>query len=59
VWTRTLPDLPYRNVKPDYVEAWWNVVNWADVARQFAKARLVVLPNTPMGRRGDDERRQF
>jgi len=36
--------LQYRNVKPDYVEAWWNVVNWPDVARRFAQARSVVLP---------------
>ncbi|MGH3780082.1 MAG: superoxide dismutase, partial [Pseudonocardiaceae bacterium] len=36
--------LQYRNVKPDYVEAWWNVVNWADAARRLARARSVVLP---------------
>ena len=36
--------LQYRNVKPDYVEAWWNVVNLADAARRFAHARSVVLP---------------
>jgi superoxide dismutase, Fe-Mn family len=35
--------LQYRNVKPDYVDAWWNVVNWADVDRRLAHARSVVL----------------
>ena len=30
--------LDYQNVKPDYVKAWWNVVNWADAAERFAKA---------------------
>ncbi|HEY6423490.1 MAG TPA: superoxide dismutase [Pseudonocardiaceae bacterium] len=36
--------LQYRNVKVDYVEAWWNVANWADVAQRFERARTVVLP---------------
>lgn len=31
--------LQYRNVKADYVKAWWNVVNWADVERRFTAAR--------------------
>ena len=31
--------LQYKNVKADYVEAWWNVVNWADVTERFAKAK--------------------
>ena len=31
--------LQYKNVKGDYVNAWWNVVNWDDVAQRFEKAR--------------------
>ncbi|HET7414716.1 MAG TPA: superoxide dismutase [Arthrobacter sp.] len=31
--------LDYVNVKPDYVKAFWNIVNWADVARRFEGAR--------------------
>ena len=31
--------LQYLNVKGDYVKAWWNVVNWADVTERFSKAR--------------------
>ncbi|MEK6462809.1 superoxide dismutase [Pseudonocardia alni] len=31
--------LQYKNVKPDYVKAWWNVVDWADAAKRFARAR--------------------
>ncbi len=33
--------LQYKNVKGDYVNAWWNVVNWADVQQRFANARSV------------------
>jgi len=32
--------LQYRNVKPDYVKAWWNVVNWANVAERYAAAAV-------------------
>ncbi|MCC9174708.1 MULTISPECIES: superoxide dismutase [Arthrobacter] len=31
--------LDYANVKGDYVKAWWNIVNWADVAARFDAAR--------------------
>ena len=31
--------LQYKNVKPDYVKAWWNVVNWADAEARFTAAR--------------------
>ncbi|WNM28571.1 superoxide dismutase [Demequina capsici] len=30
--------LQYKNVKADYVKAWWNVVDWANVQARFAKA---------------------
>jgi Fe-Mn family superoxide dismutase len=35
--------LQYKNVKADYVKAWWNVVNWADVTERFTKARGIQL----------------
>lgn len=31
--------LQYRNAKADWVEAFWNVVNWADVATRLERAR--------------------
>jgi Fe-Mn family superoxide dismutase len=31
--------LKYQNKRPDYLDAWWNTVNWSAVAEGFAAAR--------------------
>ncbi|GER23410.1 superoxide dismutase [Zafaria cholistanensis] len=40
--------LDYVNVKADYVKAFWNIVNWADVSARFEAARagaqVLVVP---------------
>ncbi|WP_019147840.1 superoxide dismutase [Timonella senegalensis] len=40
--------LDYQNVRADYVNAWWNIVNWKDAGERFARARTqtagLILP---------------
>ncbi len=35
--------LQYRNVKKDWVEAFWNIVNWPDVASRFDRVKSLQL----------------
>jgi Fe-Mn family superoxide dismutase len=35
--------LQFKNVKADWVDAFWNIVNWPDVAARFSRARQLKL----------------
>ena len=35
--------LQYKNVKKDWVDAFWNIVNWPDVAARFERVRSIEL----------------
>jgi superoxide dismutase, Fe-Mn family len=31
--------LKYQNRRPEYLQAWWNVANWQEIARRYETAR--------------------
>ncbi|MCL5048181.1 MAG: superoxide dismutase [Firmicutes bacterium] len=35
--------LQYKNVKADYISAFWNLVNWQDVAKRYTQAKSIAI----------------
>ena len=40
--------LQYKNVKADWVKAFWNIVNWPDVESRFDRARTQTPGGDPV-----------
>ena len=34
--------LKYQNRRPEYLNAWWNVINWDEINRRFAESQATV-----------------
>jgi len=37
--------LQYKNMRPDFVKAIWNIANWKDISENFARAKSAWLFN--------------
>ena len=35
--------LKYRNMRPDYIEAFWNIVNWEEVTKRYEDALMKMI----------------